>query len=72
MSESTDSGRRALLAVDGLVVKYGGIEALHGISLRVDAGEIVGLLGPNGAGKSSALNGIIGLVRPARGRVARR
>ena len=59
-----------MLAVDGLVVKYGGIEALHGVSLRVDAGEIVGVLGPNGAGKSSALNGIIGLVRPARGHVA--
>jgi branched-chain amino acid transport system ATP-binding protein len=58
-----------MLAVDGLVVKYGGIEALHGISLHVDAGEIVGVLGPNGAGKSSALNGIVGLVRPARGRV---
>jgi branched-chain amino acid transport system ATP-binding protein len=69
MSESTDTGRRVMLAVDDLVVKYGGIEALHGISLRVDAGEIVGVLGPNGAGKSSALNGIIGLVRPARGRV---
>ncbi len=69
MSESTDTGKRVMLAVDDLVVKYGGIEALHGISLRVDAGEIVGVLGPNGAGKSSALNGIIGLVRPARGRV---
>ena len=70
MTESTDTGARTMLAVDGLVVKYGGIEALHGISLRVDAGEIVGVLGPNGAGKSSALNGIVGLVRPARGRVA--
>ena len=69
MSESTDTSKRVMLAVDDLVVKYGGIEALHGISLRVDAGEIVGVLGPNGAGKSSALNGIIGLVRPARGRV---
>lgn len=68
------SGGRAapghvMLSVEGLVVTYGGIEALHGISLRVDAGEIVGVLGPNGAGKSSALNGIIRLVRPARGRV---
>jgi len=69
MSESNDTGRQALLAVDGLVVKYGGSEALHGISLRVDAGEIVGVLGPNGAGKSSALNGIMGLVRQTRGRV---
>jgi branched-chain amino acid transport system ATP-binding protein len=70
MSEPTESANRAMLVVDGLVVKYGGIEALHGISLRVDAGEIVGVLGPNGAGKSSALNGIIGLVRPARGHVS--
>lgn len=60
---------QVMLSVEDLVVTYGGIEALHGISLRVDAGEIVGVLGPNGAGKSSALNGIIGLVRPARGRV---
>lgn len=60
----------AMLSVDGLVVRYGGIEALHGISLRVDPGEIVGVLGPNGAGKSSALNGIVRLVRPAAGHVA--
>jgi len=69
MRDSTESANRAMLSVDGLVVKYGGIEALHGISLRVETGEIVGVLGPNGAGKSSALNGIIGLVRPARGHV---
>jgi branched-chain amino acid transport system ATP-binding protein len=59
----------AMLAVDGLVVRYGGIEALHGVSLRVHTGEIVGVLGPNGAGKSSAMNGLMGLVRPARGSV---
>jgi branched-chain amino acid transport system ATP-binding protein len=58
-----------MLEVDGLVVSYGGIEALHGVSLHVAAGEIVGLLGPNGAGKSSTLAGIMGLVRPAAGRV---
>ncbi len=58
-----------MLEVDGLVVRYGGIEALHGVSLRVDAGEIVGLLGPNGAGKSSTLAGIMGLVKPAAGHV---
>lgn len=58
-----------MLEVDGLVVRYGGIEALHGVSLRVDAGEIVGLLGPNGAGKSSTLAGIMGLVKPAAGQV---
>ncbi len=59
----------ALLEVRDLVVTYGGIEALHGVSLRVGEGEIVGVLGPNGAGKSSALNGIMGLVKTPRGRV---
>ena len=59
----------ALLSVESLVVTYGGIEALHGISLHVEAGEIVGVLGPNGAGKSSALNGIMGLVKTPHGRV---
>jgi len=58
-----------MLEVDGLVVSYGGIEALHGVTLRVEAGEIVGLLGPNGAGKSSTLAGIMGLVKPAAGSV---
>lgn len=58
-----------MLEVDGLVVSYGGIEALHGVSLRVATGEIVGLLGPNGAGKSSTLAGIMGLVKPAAGSV---
>jgi branched-chain amino acid transport system ATP-binding protein len=69
MNAPAHSTKTAMLAVDGLVVKYGGIEALHGVSMRVHAGEIVGVLGPNGAGKSSAMNGLMGLVRPARGSV---
>jgi branched-chain amino acid transport system ATP-binding protein len=69
MDASAHSTTTAMLAVDGLVVRYGGIEALHGVSLSVREGEIVGVLGPNGAGKSSAMNGLMGLVRPARGSV---
>jgi branched-chain amino acid transport system ATP-binding protein len=69
MSTSGETRGETLLAVEGLVVKYGGIEALHGVSVRVASGEIVGVLGPNGAGKSSTLNGVIGLVHPAGGRV---
>jgi branched-chain amino acid transport system ATP-binding protein len=57
-----------VLNVDNLSVSYGPIKALHGVSLRVDKGEIVALLGANGAGKSSLLRGITGLI-PATGTV---
>ena len=49
-----------------LDVAYGGVTAVHGLSLEVVPGEIVGLIGPNGAGKSTTLHAIMGLV-PARG-----
>ena len=50
------------LVVSDLVVRYGAVPAVHGISFEVAPGEIVGLIGPNGAGKSSTLNAITGLV----------
>lgn len=56
-----------LLRVESLVVKYGHIEALHGIDLHVNEGEIVAILGANGAGKSTTLLTISGLIRPANG-----
>jgi branched-chain amino acid transport system ATP-binding protein len=58
-----------LLSLEGLVVRYGEIEALHGVSLSLDAGEVVTLLGSNGAGKSTTLRTISGLLRPAAGRI---
>jgi branched-chain amino acid transport system ATP-binding protein len=58
-----------LLAVEELVVRYGPIAAVRGVSLRVQQGEIVALLGANGAGKSSLLNAVAGLVPAAGGRV---
>ena len=58
-----------MLEVAGLVVSYGAIEAVHGISFDVREGEVVALIGANGAGKTSTLAAISGLVRPARGSV---
>ena len=51
-----------ILSIHKLVVRYGAIEALHGISLAVRAGQIVTLIGANGAGKSSLLRTLSGLV----------
>jgi branched-chain amino acid transport system ATP-binding protein len=58
-----------MLQIDGLVVRYGGIQAVRDVSLEVQEGELVALLGPNGAGKSSTLNAVSGMVKPASGRV---
>jgi branched-chain amino acid transport system ATP-binding protein len=58
-----------LLAVRDLVVHYGVIQALSGISLEVPVGRIVALIGANGAGKSTTLRAISGLVRPTSGAV---
>ena len=59
----------SLLKVTDLVVSYGGIEALKGISFEVDEGQIVTLIGANGAGKSTTLRSISGLVQPKDGRI---
>lgn len=58
-----------MLEVDQLTTRYGAITALHGVSLRVNAGEVVALVGPNGAGKTTLLNTVAGLLRPAEGAV---
>jgi len=58
-----------LLAVEDLHAHYGKSHILHGVSLGVDAGEIVCLLGRNGVGKSTTLKTIMGLVAPSQGRV---
>lgn len=58
-----------MLRIDDLVVSYGGIEALKGISLEVPDGKIVTLVGANGAGKSTTLRSIVGLVKPKRGSI---
>lgn len=58
-----------MLEVTDLVVRYGAATALDGVSLHVEAGELVALVGPNGAGKTSLVNAVSALVRPAAGTV---
>ena len=58
-----------MLEVSDLAVRYGAIEAVHGISFAVHPGEIVALIGANGAGKTTTLSAISGLIRPARGSI---
>src|SRR5512139_1735313 len=58
-----------LLQVKNLRCGYGSLEVVHGASLHVCAGEIVGLLGANGAGKTSLLKAIVGLLSPRSGDV---
>ena len=58
-----------MLELENVHVRYGPIEALHGISLRVAAGTIVTLIGGNGAGKSTTLRTISGLLTPTAGRI---
>ena len=58
-----------MLELEDVHVRYGPIQALHGISLRVEAGTIVTLIGGNGAGKSTTLRTISGLLAPTSGRI---
>jgi branched-chain amino acid transport system ATP-binding protein len=58
-----------LLELDGVDARYGGVQALHGVSLTVEDGESVAILGANGAGKTSTLRAISGTVRRS-GRIA--
>jgi len=58
-----------MLVLDNVSVNYGAIEALRGISLRVEKGEVVTLIGANGAGKTTTLRTITGLLEPKEGSV---
>jgi branched-chain amino acid transport system ATP-binding protein len=58
-----------LLRVTSVEVSFRGIRAVRGVSLEVDAGEMVALIGPNGAGKSTLLNCISGIVAPSAGSI---
>jgi branched-chain amino acid transport system ATP-binding protein len=58
-----------MLVLDNVSVNYGAIEALRGVSMRVEKGEVVTLIGANGAGKTTTLRTITGLLEPREGSV---
>ena len=58
-----------MLDVHDLHIDYGKISAVRGLSLSVDAGEIVAVIGANGAGKSSTLNALSGIIKPTKGSI---
>src|SRR5260370_13164865 len=58
-----------MLVLENVSVNYGAIEALRGVSMRVEKGEVVTLIGANGAGKTTTLRTITGLLEPREGRV---
>lgn len=58
-----------MLEIDGLVAGYNGVPVLQDVSVKLDAGEIVGLLGANNAGKTTLINSLSGLIKPIAGRI---
>lgn len=59
----------AVLEIEGLIKHYGRLEAVRGIDLEIQRGEVFGFLGPNGAGKSTTIRCLLGLLNPTAGRI---
>ena len=61
--------KRAAISIQGLTKSYGNIQALRGVDLEVNRGELYGFLGPNGAGKTTTIRCLLDLIRPQSGTV---
>jgi len=62
-------GTEALLKLESVTKRFGGVQAVSAFSLQIVPGEIVGLIGPNGSGKSTCVNLISGMILPSSGRI---
>ena len=60
----------ALLQLDNVTIRFGGLTAVSEVSLRVGEGELIGLIGPNGAGKTTVFNIVTGVYQPTEGSVS--
>jgi ABC-2 type transport system ATP-binding protein len=70
MTTSTEDGSpQVILEARGLVKKYGSLPAVRNVSMRLEAGQVLGCVGPNGAGKSTTVKMLIGLLKPTAGEV---
>jgi len=69
MTAATTESAEPLVRVEDVHAHYGKSHILHGVSLKIGAGEVVGLLGRNGVGKSTTLKTIMGIVQPSHGTV---
>lgn len=69
MAGSPQSAPKYLVEVKDLVIKYGNVPAVHGVSLKIRAGEFLTLLGPSGCGKTTILRSLAGLERPTSGEI---
>jgi branched-chain amino acid transport system ATP-binding protein len=65
----SSSGDAAILRIEGLTMRFGGLAALNNVSFAVPRGEIRAVIGPNGAGKSTFFNCITGVLKPTGGRI---
>ena len=59
----------ALLQLDKVTIRFGGLTAVSELNLTIGAGELIGLIGPNGAGKTTAFNLITGVYQPTSGAI---
>ena len=69
MNPSSAAGQQPVVEVEALEKRYGELHAVRGVSFAIQPGTCVGLLGPNGAGKTTTMRMIMGLTRPAAGRL---
>lgn len=68
-TKETQNDLNPILEVNDLYVSYGAVEAIHGVSLHVNKGELVSICGVNGAGKSTVLKSIAGVLKPKSGTI---